>query len=136
MREHTDVRTTPTFDGKYLGLTTFKRDGTGVTTPVWFVSEGGRLLIETDADSYKVKRIRREPKVTVGMCSARGRQLDLPVAARAELLPDDEIAPVEKMMARKYRVEVLIFRPLRALQRALHVGRYRGKPVIVAITPS
>jgi uncharacterized protein len=136
MRKHTEVRTTPTFDGKYLGLTTFKRDGRGVTTPVWFVSEGGRLLVETDANSYKVKRIRREPMVTVGLCSARGRTRDLPVAARAELLPDDQLEHVEGMMARKYRVEVLFFKPLRAIQRALHVGRYRGKSVIVAITPS
>jgi PPOX class probable F420-dependent enzyme len=136
MRERTDVRTTTSFDGKYLGLTTFKRDGTAVTTPVWFVSEGGRLLIETGADSYKVKRIGREPMVIVGLCSARGRMKDLPVPARAELLPDDQIAHVEEMMARKYRVEMLVFKPLRAIQKVLHVGPHRGKSVIVAIVPS
>lgn len=136
MRERTDVRTTTSLDGKYLGLTTFKRDGTTVTTPVWFVSEGGRLLIETGADSHKVKRIGREPMVTVGLCSARGRMKDLPVPARAEILSDDEIVHVEGMMSRKYRVEMLIFKPLRAIQRALHVGPHRGKSVIVGITPS
>ncbi len=36
-----DVRPHTGFDGRYLGLTTFKRDGTGVTTPVWFVREAG-----------------------------------------------------------------------------------------------
>ena len=37
----------PTFPGKYLSLTSFRRDGTGVATPVWFVEDGGRLLVET-----------------------------------------------------------------------------------------
>lgn len=136
MRTHMDVRAHTGFDGKYLGLTTFKRDGTGVVTPVWFVREAGRLLVETDAESYKVKRIRREPMVSVTLCSARGRLLENPVPARAEILPDDEIPRVEELMARKYRVEVLFFKPLRAMQRTLHIGRYRGKSVIVAITPT
>lgn len=39
------------FDGKYLSLTSFKRDGTGVPTPVWFASDDSHLLVETDADS-------------------------------------------------------------------------------------
>ena len=61
------------FDGKYLSLTSFKRDGTGVATPVWFVSDNGHLLVETDADSYKVKRIRRDAHVRIALCDARGR---------------------------------------------------------------
>ncbi len=136
MGTHTDVRAHTGFDGKYLGLTTFKRDGTGVTTPVWFVDEAGRLLVETDAESYKVKRIRHEPTVSVTLCSARGHLLEIPVPARAEILPDDEVPRVEELMARKYRVEVLFFKPLRSIQRALHIGRYRGKSVILAITPT
>lgn len=136
MRGLAELRTTTEFDGKYLGLTTFKRDGRGVTTPVWFVPNDGRLLVETDADSYKVRRIRRQPVVTVGLCTARGGMRQLPVPAHAELLPDEEIPRVEALMARKYRVEVLFFKPFRAIQRALHLGRYRGKSVIVAITPS
>jgi PPOX class probable F420-dependent enzyme len=60
------------FAGKYLSITSFKRDGTGVATPVWFVQEAGRLL-QTDANSYKVKRIRRNPHVTVAPCTATGR---------------------------------------------------------------
>jgi PPOX class probable F420-dependent enzyme len=134
MRAYAEVREDVAFDGKYLGLTSFKRDGSGVTTPVWFVAEDGRLLVETEADSYKVKRIMREPTVSVALCSARGALRELPVPARAELLPDDEIPRVEGLMARKYRVDMLFFRPVRAIQKAL--GRHRGKSVIVAITPS
>jgi PPOX class probable F420-dependent enzyme len=131
-----DVRPHTGFDGRYLGLTTFKRDGTGVTTPVWFVREEGRLLVATDPESYKVKRIRREPTVSVTLCTARGRLLEIPVAARAEILPDDEVPRVEALMSRKYRWDMLIFKPLRAIQRALHIGRYRGKTIILAITPT
>ena len=53
----------PRFHGKYLSLTSFKRDGTGVATPVWFVADGERLLITTDAQSFKVRRIRRNPLI-------------------------------------------------------------------------
>ena len=47
------------FRGKYLSVISYKRDGTSVATPVWFVEEDGRLLVGTGAASGKVKRIRR-----------------------------------------------------------------------------
>jgi uncharacterized protein len=50
------------FPGKYLSLTSYKRDGSGVSTPVWFVIDDRRLLVMTDPQSFKVKRIRRNPK--------------------------------------------------------------------------
>ena len=136
MRDVMAIPTTTSFDGRYLGLTTFKRDGTGVTTPVWFIQEEGRLLVETDPQSYKVRRIQHEPTVSVAVCSARGRLRKLPVPARAEILPVNEVPRVEELMARKYRWDMLIFKPARAIMRALHVGRYRGRSVILAITPS
>lgn len=136
MRAYAEVREDILFEGKYLGLTTFKRDGSGVTTPVWFVSEDGRLLVETEADSSKVQRILHEPTVSVALCSARGTLRELPVPAHAELLPDDEIKWVEGLIARKYWVDMLFFKPFRAIQKALHLGRPRGKSVIIAITPS
>jgi predicted pyridoxine 5'-phosphate oxidase superfamily flavin-nucleotide-binding protein len=49
------------FPGRYLSVTSFKRDGTGVATPVWFVSDGRRLLALTDRQSGKVRRIRHDP---------------------------------------------------------------------------
>ena len=70
--------TPPAVPGKYLSLTSFRRDGTGVATPVWFVEAGGRLLVETDAASYKVRRIRRNPQVTIAPCTATGRRRGIP----------------------------------------------------------
>jgi PPOX class probable F420-dependent enzyme len=126
---------TTVFPGKYLSITSFRRDGTGKATPVWFVQEGGRLLVETDAGSYKVPRIRRNPRVTVAPCGPTGRLRGTPVTARAELLPDAEFGRVERLMARKYRTDLLVIGPLCWLQAALHRRRPRGKPVILAITP-
>jgi PPOX class probable F420-dependent enzyme len=127
---------TPAFPGKYLSLTSFRRDGTGVATPVWYVEAGGRLLVETDAGSYKVRRIRRDPRVTIAPCTATGRLRGTPVPAWAELLPDAEVAHVERLMARKYRVDLLFIKPFRALQRALRRNRPRETPVILELTPS
>src|SRR6476620_11819223 len=73
------------FQGKYLSLTSFRRDGSGVATPVWFVADNGHLLVETDADSYKVKRIRRDPHVRIAVCDARGRRRGEAVDAEAEI---------------------------------------------------
>jgi hypothetical protein len=44
-----------TFPGKQVSVTTYKRDGTGVATPVWFVQEGDRLLFRTGVASGKDK---------------------------------------------------------------------------------
>jgi hypothetical protein len=59
--------------GQYVSLTSFKRDGTGVATPVWFLIENGRLLIHTDPQSFRPKRIRRNQSVMVAPCSGTGR---------------------------------------------------------------
>ena len=127
---------TPAFPGKYLSLTSFRRDGTGVATPVWFVEADGRLLVETDASSHKVRRIRRDPRVTIAPCTATGRLRGTPVPAWAELLPDAEICRVDQLIARKYRVDLLFIKPIRGLQAALHRRRPRRTPVILEIVPS
>jgi PPOX class probable F420-dependent enzyme len=95
---HPGASPTPPFDGKYLSLTTFKRDGAAVATPVWFVADNGRLLVLTDAESFKVKRIRRNPDVSVARCSASGRLHGERVAARAEILPDTAITHAKQLM--------------------------------------
>ena len=120
--------------GKYLSITSYRRDGTGVATPVWFVADGERLLVETDAGSYKVKRIRRDPHVSVAMCSARGKTMSDPVQAHAEVLPWDA-ERIQPMFEEKYRKDLVLVRPLRAIQKALHPGRSQDQPVLLEITP-
>lgn len=61
-------------DEKYLALTTFKRDGTPVTTPVWATAlDDGKIGFWTSSASGKAKRLAHTSKVTVQPCDARGR---------------------------------------------------------------
>jgi|SoimicmetaTmtHAB_FD_contig_51_4199508_length_707_multi_2_in_0_out_0_2 uncharacterized protein len=136
MRGRVDERVFEGFQGKYLSVTSFRRDRTGVATPVWFVVDDGRLLIETDAESYKVKRMRRDPSVEVAVCTARGKLRGVPVRGWAAVLPDTETDRVTELIAKKYRVDMLFIRPLRVIQAALRLGRARGRSVVVAITAS
>jgi uncharacterized protein len=62
-------------DARYVNLLSYKRDGTGAQTPVWAAPLDGKLVIFTGGESYKVKRIRRNPKVRVARCDARGALL-------------------------------------------------------------
>src|SRR5581483_12295800 len=87
------------FPGKYLSLTTYRRDGAPVSTPVWFVEENGQLFVITAADSYKARRLRQNSAATVAPCTARGRVTGDPIPARAEFLPEDEHARVDRLMA-------------------------------------
>ncbi|HZU83274.1 MAG TPA: PPOX class F420-dependent oxidoreductase [Polyangiaceae bacterium] len=67
--------TTPLDDARYMNLMSYKRDGTGVPTPVWVAPLDGKLVVFTNRDSYKVKRVRRNPRVRVARCDARGNLL-------------------------------------------------------------
>jgi uncharacterized protein len=122
--------------GKYLSVTSFKRDGSPIATPVWFVGENGHLLVETDADSGKAKRIRHDARVTVAPCSASGKLKGEPVEAHAAFLPESERPRVETLMGRKYRVDrVLVLPVYRLAQRLLGKQKLsRPKPVILEIT--
>ena len=58
---------------KYINLQTYRKNGEGVRTPVWFVEHDEKLYVITMADSWKVKRIRRENRVQVAPCQVNGR---------------------------------------------------------------
>jgi PPOX class probable F420-dependent enzyme len=64
---------TPLDQERYISLETFRKDGTGVKTPVWAAALDGKLFILTDGTSYKVKRLRNNPKCRAAACDARGR---------------------------------------------------------------
>jgi PPOX class probable F420-dependent enzyme len=128
-RDHTRFR------GRYLQLTSYKRDGTAVATPVWFVEDGGKLLVQTDLGSGKVKRIRANPAVTVALCNGTGHLRGEHVLGRAELADADGTRRIEGLVKRKYRWDLLIIGPLRWAQGTFHLGKDRGPTVGVVITP-
>jgi PPOX class probable F420-dependent enzyme len=66
---------TPLDDARYVNLLSFKRDGNGVETPVWAAPLDGKIVIYSAGDSYKVKRIRRNPKIRIARCNVRGKLL-------------------------------------------------------------
>jgi len=60
---------------KYINLRSYKKNGDAVDTPVWFARTADKLVVFTNGTSYKVKRIRRNPRVQVARCDVRGKLL-------------------------------------------------------------
>jgi PPOX class probable F420-dependent enzyme len=88
---------------KFVLLTSYKRDGTGVPTQMWCVYDGGRLYVRTASTSYKVKRLARNPTVEVAPCDLRGDPTSDSFQARAERQPANEAARIAKLFARSTR---------------------------------
>ncbi|MEU9284645.1 PPOX class F420-dependent oxidoreductase [Streptomyces sp. NPDC048275] len=90
--------------GKYLLITSYRKNGTGVATPVWVVRDGAALGAWTFADSWKVKRIRNRADVLVGSCDMRGNPTGDQVPATAEILDPAATEQYRRLIARKYGV--------------------------------
>ncbi|WP_371482507.1 PPOX class F420-dependent oxidoreductase [Kitasatospora sp. NBC_00315] len=88
--------------GSYLLVTTYKKDGTPVPTPVWVVRDGDALGVWTVTDSWKVKRIRNRADVLVGPCDVRGNPTGESVPATAEILGAERTAAYRTLLRRKY----------------------------------
>ncbi|MBF6301756.1 PPOX class F420-dependent oxidoreductase [Nocardia amamiensis] len=86
----------------YVLLTTFRKDGTPVGTAVWAVSENGKLYVWTVTDSWKVKRLRRNPAVTLQPCGATGKPHGEVVEGTARILDAEGTERVRKLLRRKY----------------------------------
>jgi PPOX class probable F420-dependent enzyme len=89
---------------QYVALVSYKRDGTPVSTPIWVCGYGSGLAVWTVRTSFKVKRIGRNPAVTVAPCKFRGEVVGPAVSGRATIMSDEETATLRKMMARKYGI--------------------------------
>ena len=87
---------------KYISLTTFKRDGTAVRTPVWFAEDHDSLYVITRNDSGKYKRIRNNPQVKLAACNVRGKVSGPEFSAQAQILPAEEGKAAHKLIKRKY----------------------------------
>ena len=117
----------------YVLVTTSRRDGRLVPTPVWTAPLGdGRLVLVTQDTSGKVKRIRRDGRVLLAPCSRRGKPLGRPVDGTAEVLPDDRLPEVERVLADKYGLQFQLFGKVDSL--AQRRGRVSGRRVAVALT--
>lgn len=90
--------------GKYLLLTSYRKNGTTVATPVWVVRDGDTLGVWTVADSWKVKRIRNRADVLVGPCDVRGNPTGDQVPATAAIADPETADRYRRLIARKYGV--------------------------------
>jgi PPOX class probable F420-dependent enzyme len=116
---------------KYVNLTTFRRategsaKGVGVTTPVWVAPHGSKLLVMTQGETGKVKRIRHTPDVTLQACTQRGKPIEgAPiVAASAVILTGaDALRQRDESFAKKYGFAFRVF---------LWLGRRRAADSVV-----
>jgi PPOX class probable F420-dependent enzyme len=123
------------FPGRYLSVTSFKRDGTGVATPVWFVSDGSRLFALTDLHSAKIRRIRRNPRVLVASCRPDGKLRREPVQARAEVLTATaDLDRVQRLLIERYKMTYRVVMLIYALGRRLRGERSVPDGAALAIT--
>jgi PPOX class probable F420-dependent enzyme len=103
----------------YLSLTTFRKTGVAVSTPVWFAEVDGKLVVTTDSKSGKAKRIRNNPAVTVAPCDMRGKILGPVVQATARILTPEEAAFADHALLLKYGWQMRLFKlPAKLSRRA------------------
>ena len=89
---------------KYISFTSFKRDGSAVATPVWVVPFEGGYAFTTGRTSFKLKRIVKNPAVTIAVCSMRGNMAEGATQHRGTAIALDEqpAARVNSAIRRKY----------------------------------
>lgn len=87
---------------QYAQLTTFRKDGNAVSTPVWFAPDQGKLYVMTPSTTGKIKRIRNNGRVLLAPCTASGKLLGEPVEAQAHELPTSENSRALAALTRKY----------------------------------
>ena len=87
---------------KYCLVTTYRRSGEGISTPVWFGVRDGRLYFRTWTDSVKVKRIRNDPRARITPCSTRGKPKGPTAEGTARILDPSENEDAERAIQSNY----------------------------------
>jgi PPOX class probable F420-dependent enzyme len=102
-----------TFDevskAQYVLLTTFTKDGRPKPTPIWIARDGDRALVITEKNSWKVKRIRNTPRVTLAVCDMKGRVKGDTIEAVATVLDESETETVYQAINNRYGIVGRIF---------------------------
>lgn len=86
----------------YILLTTFTKDGRPKPTPVWAATDGDRIVVITEEKSWKVKRIRNTPRVTLAVCDLRGRPKSDAIEATAAVMDKSHNGAVYDAIGRRY----------------------------------
>jgi PPOX class probable F420-dependent enzyme len=104
---------------KYINLETYRKNGQGVRTPVWFVevdnSDGGSVLyVRTSDDTGKYKRVRNNPSVQIAPCDMRGSVKGEWIKGEARIAGEEEKIKVFKMLEKKYGIMYKMTRMFRS----------------------
>jgi hypothetical protein len=124
---------------RYIALTTFKRDGTAVSTPVWVTGARGRYVVTTGADAWKTRRLRANPAVEVRVCDARGRvKPDAAVhPGTAEVSTSSaDLAAADRALAEKYGWQFRATRLWVVIRRRLRSGPEQGAVALHLSVPA
>ena len=103
--------------GKYISITTFRKSGEGVSTPLWVTRDGEALYVITGAESGKVKRMRNNPKIEVAPCDVRGKTTGPSVDATGALLDAAGTVQVEKRVSKKFG---LMYQAMKIVEKVRH----------------
>lgn len=88
---------------RYVLVRSFRRDGTGVDTPLWFAFVGDDLIARSNASTAKIRRIIANPQVELRPCDWRGHAVDGPVwSGRAEVLGRADGVALEHHLHTRY----------------------------------
>ncbi|HXR16340.1 MAG TPA: PPOX class F420-dependent oxidoreductase [Terriglobales bacterium] len=87
---------------RYISLTTVRKSGDAVATPVWFGEQNDKLYVMTRSDSGKYKRIRNNPQVRIAPCTIRGKITGPDFTASARILPAGDWPGASKTIKKKY----------------------------------
>ena len=87
---------------QYVSLTTFTKDGRPKPTAIWLAPDGDRALVITGKDSWKVKRIRNTPRVTIAVCDRSGNVKGEAVEAVATILDPASTEQVYQAIGKRY----------------------------------
>jgi hypothetical protein len=94
---------------QYANLTTYKKSGEAVATPVWFAERSGVVYVMTVADAGKVKRIRNNRQVELAPCTQSGKPLGPELAGHARVLAAGEEALAKEALDEKYGLFKAVF---------------------------
>jgi uncharacterized protein len=102
----------PLVGAKTILLTTYKRDGTGVTTPVSIAFAGGRAFFRSWHKAWKTKRLARHPRVEAAPCTLRGDPSGPAISARARLLSGADALLARRALGRRHPILQGVLVPL------------------------
>jgi PPOX class probable F420-dependent enzyme len=121
-------------DESFVSLTTFRKSGAAVSTPVWIARDGDALIVTTPTESGKVKRLRNNARVELTACSRMGKTADdaRPVPGTASITGDSRsVDRLSAVFRKKYPLEYRVFMVIETI-----VAKRRKPRVILRISPT